>query len=268
MKIKNGKLIQAVKQVARWGRYWGNRLFNPSEYRRHRRLANYEIPGGYERIYFYHIRKTAGTSLNYAFLDHGVDAPDQIYERLNAKGRAQSGDKVFVRRKYYIEKGLYYYGFSHIPYHELRLPSNTFTITTFRDPVRRVVSHYKMLRWYDREGIDHPCMEVEGEWLGDSFRDFIEAMPKKHLFRQLYMFSPKYEVKEALENIKQLKFLMFVESMDADLDELQRQIEAELTLRKKKVSVAAPHIEDNILADLRELLEPEYRLLERVKAAK
>ena len=71
-----------------------------------------------------------------------------------------------------INAGNWFYGFSHIPYHQLELPANTYRITVFRDPVERIISHYRMVKGFKEKGIAHPRMKVEGKWLGDSFDDF------------------------------------------------------------------------------------------------
>jgi len=78
-----------------------------------------------------------------------------------------------------IEEGSYYYAFSHIPLHQLRLPKETFTITCFRDPIKRIISHYNMLVHYRDNNIYHSCMKIEGHWLGNSVLDFVERRPKK-----------------------------------------------------------------------------------------
>jgi hypothetical protein len=71
--------------------------------------------------------------------------PASLYNQLaTARGyRLLNGGMIYVGWDVdRINKGNYFYGFSHIPLHKLDLPEGTFTITCFRDPVKRVVSHY------------------------------------------------------------------------------------------------------------------------------
>src|SRR4051794_8460283 len=98
------------------------------------------------RVYHFHVRKSAGTSLNAAFWAlGGVDA--DVLTRSRAK-RVEGNGHVFVRGdSALIEGGEYLYGSSHTPAYLLDLPAETYTITILRDPVARFLSYYRYLRW-------------------------------------------------------------------------------------------------------------------------
>jgi len=220
-------------------------------------------------IYYYHIRKTGGTSIHYAFLSHsGAANLDDFYQKIAHKKnqRVIANDKIFVGwNKRLIEGGKYFYGFAHTPAHELRLPKNTFTFTCLRDPARRVISHYKMLSYYRKNNIAHPCMRVEGAWLGDSLDDFIKNMPKNHLMNQLYMFSKNYNVAEAEEKIRACSTYFFTENINEGMADLSAKLKLELALsHQKKYDISIP-ISESQMAHLKEKLALEYRLLKQLK---
>ena len=50
-----------------------------------------------------------------------------------------------------------------------------------------------MLKDFQANNIDHPCMITEGKWLGECFDDFLKRIPQEHLLNQLYMFSSQNE---------------------------------------------------------------------------
>ncbi len=220
-------------------------------------------------IYHHHIRKTGGTSINFAFLSNAaIPTVDDFYQQLANKknNRLIANERVFVGwNKRLIEGGKYFYAFSHMPAHALHLPKNTFTFTCLRDPVRRVISHYKMLRYYQENNIAHPCMRVEGMWLGNSLDDFLKNIPKKHLMNQLYMFSKNYNVEEAEERIRACSYYFFTENMEQGIAHLSARLNLELPLSHQKKYDIELNINDSQLARLKEKLALEYHLLERLK---
>ena len=233
----------------------------------HRIAARYDIRG-YRRLYLVHIRKTGGTSLNRAFLALSGEDAKELYSRLvkAPSHRVQSGNKVYVGwNAQHINRGNFFYAFSHVPLHRLNLPKGTFTLTCFRDPVKRVVSHYNMLMNYRINQVDHPCMATEGPWLGESFTDFLERIPREHLLRQLYMFSERFEVNEALDAIGRLSHCFFTEHFDEGVTELKQKT----GLCVEPLHVARTGYHSDIpaprLARLRELLDREYLLLDQVR---
>ena len=229
--------------------------------------ARYDLCG-YKRIYLVHIRKTGGTSLNHSFLGLSGEDSATVYKRLAEKPdhRLLCQDKVYVGWNVpYINEGKYYYAFSHTPMHALNLPEKTFVLTCFRDPVQRVISHYNMLMDYKINEIDHPCMPVEGKWLGNSFDEFLERIPKEHLCNQLYMFSAQYDIHEAIERVKGLSHYDFTERFESGIDGLNKKIGLNLRGIHIRKSSYKAEIPQRSIDNLREMVNEEYVFLNYIK---
>jgi hypothetical protein len=222
---------------------------------------------GFQRVYLIHIRKTGGTSLNNMFLALSKDSK-QLYNDLTKTigHRIICNNFIYVGwDKKNIEKGNYFYGFSHIPLYKLQLPKNTFTVSCFRDPAERVISHYNMLIDYKKNNINHPCMAIEGQWLGDSFEDFIERIPQEHLLNQLYMFSSNFCIDEAMRSIKTLSYYFFNDDFEEGIKDINRITGLNLEQLHIRKSAHKTIISEQTLIRLKEKLSKEYQLLELLR---
>ena len=185
------------------------------------------------------------------------------------------GHSVSIKRKRFcgwnkniIKSGKYFYAFSHIPYHKLNLPDSCFTVTVFRDPVARVFSHYKMLRTYEQNKINHPCMKAEAPWIGVSFADFVERIPDSHCLNQLFMFSSKYDPEEAVENIRNVSVAFTGESFDAGVSAINRARNLRLVpihIRKTEIE---EEVDEKVWQRLKERLQLEYEMFKLLKSEK
>ena len=229
--------------------------------------ARYDIRG-YKRIYLAHIRKTGGTSINNMFLALSGTDPAALYSLLaRSQGtRLIRNNLVFVGWNVrLLNRGDYYYGFSHTPLHELSLPERTFTLTCFRDPIERVLSHYNMLVDFRTNGIPHPCMRTEGQWLGKCFEDFLERVPRKHLQNQLFMFSRHFSIDEAVSRVRRLSYWFFGDNFDSGVSGLR--FRTGLPLEPLHVRSARQHAQPpaSTLSALREELDEEYAFLSVIR---
>jgi hypothetical protein len=232
---------------------------------------DYGLPSPYKRIYHYHIRKTGGTSLNYLFLSSGNKRGEDIYKKTCEPGNPPviNNNKVFVGwNKHLIERGQYFYAFSHLASHELSLPDGTFTITCLRDPVKRILSLYKMLLGYKINNVSHPGMKTQGKWLGNSFSDFLSSIPKDDLLRQLYMFSRAYDISESFDNIINCSYFFFTEDFAHGIEELSSKLRIPLEAIHVRKSSFDFTLKPEDIDRLRNMLEPEYILLGKLKEYK
>lgn len=230
---------------------------------------NDEPSSDYKRIYFFHIRRVGGTSLNQTFFQLRSAHPALVSATIRRSSRKVinlSGLKHVGANQQELELGDYLYGFSHIPFQALRLPPETFTITLLRDPVERVLSHYRMILAYDLNGIQRPWLPLERKWLGNSFGDFIQLVPRERLYAQLFMFSRRFHVPEAAENVQSCSFAFATEHYAAGLKRLSDLLNMPLSMRHAHSTKVVAPISIAEIERLRQLMEPEYELLRQLES--
>jgi hypothetical protein len=238
----------------------------------------------YKRVYHFHVRKTAGTSLNSAFwalggLDLQAMADSQLLEGNGLR---------FVRgNPRLIEEGDYFFANSHQPAYALRLPPATFTVTILRDPASRAISYYSYLLWARSDAADgdrEPFLDevlAESAFLGGGsrrflsrlsprgrergFRDFLDRVPPSHLLTQLHMFSERLDPGEAAENALACSAVCFTETFREDLKALARELRLDLRERRERRFGEKAVLTDDELGLLRERLAPEYTMIDRVR---
>ena len=233
--------------------------------------SKYSIAGQYARLYHYHLRKTAGTSLNAAFWQ----LAGLTLREVGTRQRVCRNGFVFVRQnREWIEQGNYFLASSHAPAHMLTLPEDTFTLTVLRDPLKRVLSHYRYLLWarenphaYDEEPFLDD-LHREFDWLGESFGDFLQRIPRNHLQRQLYFFSADYDVNEARQRILSCSAVCFTETFGDDLRQLAEHLQLPLQESRERRFVREISITPEEMEFGREMLKDEFTLYEQVWQAR
>jgi len=238
---------------------------------RYRELAKgYRLPDGSRRVYCFHVRKTGGTSLHYAFLGLGGEDPADVHRRMAAAAlhRTVSAEFAFAaHQRYLVEQGDYFYGWSHLPAHRLALPPETFTVVLLRDPLRRVVSYFRYLTEGDAPGMPFPVDEAQRAVAARGFDAFLDDVPRSDLLRQLFMFSASFDVSEAAERIGSCSAVVFTERYDDEVAALARRLQLPLAVRRERVSSAPVELSAAQRDRLRASLEPEYELLRRLESA-
>lgn len=174
-------------------------------------------PKGYRRIYHAHIRKCAGTSLNTCIID-AISGRKGEYAKLarqNSNQITYNERPVVGWNKTLLKKEAFFFGFSHIPFFEFNFSDDTFVFTFLRDPVARIISHYRMLKDMEMSDNQHPSFIAEKKWACGDFGFFIRNVPKEHLQNQLYMYSRSFDVEEALRNISRVNYVGHVNSISS-----------------------------------------------------
>lgn len=222
---------------------------------------------GYKRIYFYHIRKCGGTSLYKAFLTLGGEGHEIVYKRLLSSPlhRVLSGKLVFAGwNPDVICSGSYDFAYSHIEKYNLKLADDTYTLVMLRNPIKRLLSHYKMLIDFRGGKSSHPSFETEKHWLGNTFEDFLRKIPKIHLLRELSMFSREFNIAEAFEEIISCNKVMLLETYEQDLQSLNKTCDLSVPYFRSRKSKSSIELNQNEFEMLEDKLQPEIILYRQV----
>jgi hypothetical protein len=255
--------LRRGRRALSYGRKWLPRLPADVWWSRH-----YELDGGHRRVFHVHVAKTGGTSLSRSFLGVGGEDVDEVHHRMMAtEPRAtRSGPYVLVAHDpRALRRGWYFFGWSNHPIWYVAPPDDTFTVTVLRDPMARVLSLY---RYLSDPRADDGLPRSAGRWrrmTRGGFAAFLDRIPPNNLHGQLNLFSRAHDPHEAATRIRQLSAYFFTESYDLGVQALADRLHLPLTVRRDRVSAAESEPAPEQLTRLRQMLEPEYRLLDLLR---
>jgi hypothetical protein len=237
----------------------------------YRRLAaGYRLPDGSRRVYCYHVRKTAGTSLSFSFLDLGGEDPLDVWRRMSTARlhRTTSGRYAFASYvPAVLSEGAYFFGRSHHSFDDQPLPAGTFTVTVLRDPLDRAHSYFDYLAAGDPLGAPGPPLNRERRWAANGIDAFLDRVPDVHLLNQLGTFSRRFDVSEAADRIAGCSSVLSSADFGRGLSELGHRLDLPLIEHRARVTTARSVLSVTQRDRLRERLEPEYELMRRLEQA-
>jgi hypothetical protein len=223
------------------------------------------LAGDYQRIYLYHVRKTAGTSISMAFFALSGRDPRRVEHRLFLCSFARCGGIRYVQHNaQLIRGGRYFFAVSHYPCYVARPPSEgTYAFTVLRDPLERVVSLYRYLQSDDAdEGMAFGAPDSERAWARGSFGQFLDTVPRHDLLGQVFTFSAGADVHEAVDEIGRLQLVMRTESLASGIDALARDTGVRIDVGHERSSPRrGAAIPEHELERARTMLAPEYEML-------
>ena len=235
-----------------------------------RRAEELTLPGGDRRVYCYHVRKTAGTSLFLSFLALGGEDPMAVWRRITSSRlqRTVTGRYAFAANdRRVLAEGAYLCARSHRNYADQPLPPGTFTVTILRDPLARVHSYYDYLVAGDEPGTPGRLGGRERRLAQEGFDAFLDQVPVEGLLTQLAMFSERLDLNEAVDRIGGCSSVFFTEGFGAGLARLAERLDLPLEPRRERVTAARSFLTPEQRDRLAARLEPEYELLRRLEEA-
>lgn len=218
-------------------------------------------------IYLYHIRKCGGRSLIFSILGSYGDA-GEMWAAACRVGRVEYGGHVFCGCAAPAPDT--HFAWSHAEYDSVTIPATAFTVTILRDPLARIISYYAMLRMYEAAAVGHNSIPAdEMAALGGNLLEFVNAIPRWRLLRQLSMFSSTLNIDEAVNRIMALSHYFRVENYAVGLTRLSDKLGVELREYKISDPGQSEQVKQRVAAELgtcrdelRAMLEPEYKLME------
>jgi len=243
-------------------------MYSDPEYRR--LSKGYSLPDGSKRVYCFHVRKTAGTSLFMSFMALAGEDPMEVWRRITASRlqRTSSAGLAFASNdRMVLAHGAYFFGRSHRPFAEQPLPPGTFTVTILRDPVERVRSYFDYLVAGDDPGMPGRVSGRQRQLAAAGFDAFLDRAPVDGLLTQLAMFSGRLDISEATDRIGSCSSVFFTEDFEVGLARLGRRLALPLVPYRIRVTSERSVLTDQQLERLRTRMEPEYELLRRLHAS-
>ena len=254
---------QSASVGHRLKRSFGKSLWGISERLTHAPWVHDE----YRRIYFDHVRKTAGTAISFAFFRLSGD-PYIVERQLARFTFAQNNGYRYVwGSAALICQGKYFFAASHHPAYTVHPPGDgTFRFTILRDPIERLVSEYRYLA---SGAADYGLRRGAGPALrrcaSEGFDNFLDVVPRRLLTNQLHMFSESGSVSEAVDRLGKLDVVMRIEEFGGDLPRLEAALQLRLSLARERSSFFHFKPTESHRSRLEDILQPEYEMLRQIR---
>jgi hypothetical protein len=220
---------------------------------------------GERTIFFWHVPKCAGTSVTQVLGDHFYDAP--VGEVLPSYSTLPLLTHCAHRR---LERFPFFPSF-HQSVFVLGTPNRAFEFVILRDPLSRVLSMFRQTLRGVRAGYPLRVLPKYGHvwnyWQASDAENMLQSIPEDLLLGQLSTFSEALDVDEAEQRISRLDECFFLDG-DRSFSELYDEIGVEVHASDMGELNASPkqvHIAEEERNRIKIRLQPEYRLIERVK---
>jgi hypothetical protein len=181
-----------------------------------------------EKVYLYHIKKTGGRSLklsffNYYFEPYGID-PVEIYalQSSGIPGKHIGIDDMVIG----VSDEQFLFESNHRFMDDVCIPNYYFKITILRDPIKRLLSYYRMIDRWNRVSPDAEWLQKEKSYIENGWEGFLNSIPKEILLEQIRMFSKNFDIKESFNNIISLNHVMINENYKEDLTLLSKKVKS------------------------------------------
>ncbi len=186
----------------------------------------------YKSVYFFHVRKAGGTSINYAFLKLFFGKEYKKFYRkigLSKLNRIVNPEKKVIIgwNRFLINFSNFSYAWSHHAYENLMLNSSIFKFVILRDPVERIISYYKEFL----QNKNHPAFKKIKNIKVNNIIDFISLLPDSIICNQMYLFSKKFNLLDAKKNLNKLNLILFQKDFKVSG---YRKLEKILNIKKLK----------------------------------
>ena len=230
--------------------------------------GNHHFVRPIKRVYHHHLMKTGGTSLNKMFIElSGTDVTIGYNELMRTR------DLRIIKNKFVytawnqlaILSGNWHYSWSHRPIYKMKLPKNTFIITSIRHPYERVFSRYKHLLKNKSANLSTTHSATEYKWLGNGFDDYLKNIPDSELCHQLAMYSKNLNVKDALKQLERIDFVIDLSSFSEDIEKLNDKLNIKLkSIHTRKNSIINIDDLDRIFEPIKHRIAPELLFYNKI----
>lgn len=205
--------------------------------------------------------RSGGTSINQYLLNSITGANSNIKtieENINPITRHKkiNGLPYVSFNTSLINKGAYFFAHSHQPMHKLKIEHDTFSFTVLREPLDRIFSWYKAIKY--PLGSHSKYFLMEKDYIKENFILTLENLEPNILNRQLYTFSKNLDINEGLKNLEKLSKIFF----HSNLQEVQKEFESKLGFKEDFIKInsskAIYDFEGNDENMLKVILSKEY----------
>ncbi len=258
------------------------------------------------RVAHYHIEKCGGSSINHSFYDlaysmsiHKIGLRKKYIDKNNKIDISQRGSftyKISSRvNKPFIKNGGFVItrfanifrngkaNFIHNHYLPLDLldREDTFSFTTLRDPVERLISRYMMdYSLYKKNDLKHYPSKNDLLKVIENPELYFEYLKENKYFKRnfygiLSTFSRRFNLEEAINNLKKIDCILWQENLNNDFKKMIDEYSISILAYKKNLLRAKdkninsrdyPEISNQTKNILKKELSEEYKLISKFKS--